>query len=80
MVKIFDINNFNERKQFEIRLQIALLNNTLKIKSNSKNPEKYDEYIGERIEKIRNLLNTTAKFNIIDRDKIIYDPDIIKTV
>ena len=61
MVKVFDINSFEERKQFEIKLQIALLNNTLKIKANSKNPEKYDEYIGERIEKIRNLLVTDEK-------------------
>ena len=64
MVKIFDINDFDERKQFEIKLQIALLNNTLKIRENSKNPEKYDEYIGERKDKIRGLLNTTAKFAI----------------
>ncbi len=78
MVKIFDINDFDERKQFEIKLQIALLNNTLKIRENSKNPGKYDEYIGERKDKIRNLINTTAKFTIKDRDKNIYDPEIIR--
>jgi hypothetical protein len=72
MVKVFDINNFNERKQFEIKLQIALLHNTLKIKANSKNPEKYDEYIEERIEKLRILLDTTAKFTITDKDKVMY--------
>ncbi|WMT51431.1 MAG: hypothetical protein RE471_00780 [Ferroplasma sp.] len=77
MVKIFDINDFDERKQFEIKLQIALLNNTLKIRENSKNPEKYDEYIGERKDKIRGLLNTTAKFAIKDHDKIIYDPELV---
>jgi hypothetical protein len=78
MVKVFDINSFEERKQFKIKLQIALLNNTLKIKTNSKNPEKYDEYIGERIEKIRNLLDTTAKFTITDGDKVLYSSEIIK--
>ncbi|MCL4452522.1 hypothetical protein [Ferroplasma sp.] len=80
MVKIFDINDFDERKQFEIKLQIALLNNTLKIRENSKNPEKYDEYIGERKDKIRGLLNTTAKFAIKDHDKIIYDPELVNLV
>ena len=75
MVKIFDINDFDERKQFEIKLQIALLNNTLKIRENSKNPEKYDEYIGERKANIRSLLNTTAKFTIKDHDKLIYNPE-----
>lgn len=75
MVKIFDINDFDERKRFEIKLQIALLNNTLKIRENSKNPEKYDEYIGERRSNIRSLLNTTAKFTIKDHDKLIYNPE-----
>ena len=78
MVKIFDINDFDERKQFEIKLQIALLNNTLKIRENSKNPEKYDEYIGERKDKIRAIINTTARFTIMDREKVIYDPEVIK--
>ena len=36
MVKVFDINSFDGRKKFEIKLQIALLNNTMKIKENSK--------------------------------------------
>lgn len=79
MVKAFDINNFNERKQFEIRLQIALLHNTLKIKANSKNPDKYDEYIEERVEKIRALVDTTAKFTIMDKDKVIYSSEILKS-
>jgi hypothetical protein len=78
MVKVFNIQNFDERKQFEIRLQVALLNNTLKIKANSKNPEKYDEYIEERIEKMREILNTTAQFRLIDGDKTLYSPDNIK--
>jgi len=77
MVKVFDISNFNERKQFEIKLQIALLHNTLTIKANSKNPEKYDEYIEERIEKLRILLDTTAKFTITDKDRIIYSSDTL---
>jgi len=77
MVKVFDINDFNERKQFEIKLQIALLHNTLTIKANSNNPEKYDEYIEERIEKLRNLLDTTAKFTITDKDKVIYSSNIL---
>jgi len=75
MVKVFDINSFNERKKFEIRLQIALLNNTIKIKENSNNPEKYDEYISERMEKLRELLNTTAEFVIEEDGKVIYDKD-----
>jgi len=37
MVKVFDINSIDERKQFEIKLQIALLNNTLKIQKIRKN-------------------------------------------
>ncbi len=78
MVKVFDINNFDSRKQFEIKLQIALLHNTLKIKENSKNPEKYDEYIEERIEKIRDILDTTAKFTIMDKDKVIYTSEILR--
>ncbi len=75
MAKVFDINSFDERKKFEIKLQIALLNNTMKIKENSNNPEKYDEYILERIQKLRVILNTTAKFSIEEDGKIIYDSD-----
>ncbi|WP_337859794.1 hypothetical protein [Ferroplasma sp.] len=77
MAKIFNIKNFDERKQFEIKLQIALLNNTLKIKANSKNPEKYDEYIQERIEKMREILDTTAKFKVMDGDKTLYSSEVI---
>ncbi len=75
MSKIFNIHNFDDRKQFEIKLQIALLNNTVKIRLNSRNPEKYDEYISERIEKLRTLLGTTARFAIVDNDNVLYDMD-----
>ncbi len=75
MVKVFDINSFDERKKFEVKLQVALLNNTIKIKENSNNPEKYDEYILERIQKLRDILNTTARFVIEEDGEIIYDGD-----
>ncbi len=75
MAKVFDINSFDERKKFEIKLQIALLNNTIKIKENSNNPEKYDEYIIERIQKLRDILNTTARFVIEEDGAVIYDRD-----
>ncbi len=72
MSKIFNVNSFSQRKKFEIRLQVALLKNTLKIKENSKNPEKYDEYLAERIQKIRELLGTTSKFTIMDGDNVLF--------
>ncbi len=72
MVKIFDVNNLSERKSFELRLQIALLNNALKIQSMSPHPEKYDEYINERHTIIRSILNTTADFIVKDNDVILY--------
>ncbi len=72
MSKIFNVNSFNERKKFEIKLQVALLNNTLKIKENSNNPGKYDEYIVERIQKLRELLGTTSKFTIMEEEDVLY--------
>ncbi|MEM0140124.1 MAG: hypothetical protein QXZ44_05890 [Ferroplasma sp.] len=75
MPKIFNLHDFDERKQFEIKLQIALLNNTIKIRANSRDPEKYDEYITERIDKLRTLLNTASRFTIIDDGNVIFDPD-----
>ncbi|SMD30409.1 hypothetical protein [Picrophilus oshimae] len=72
MVKTFDVNSLSERKRFELKLQIALLNNALKIQSMSPHPEKYDEYINERHTIIRSILNTTADFIVKDGDNILY--------
>ncbi|KJE49051.1 MULTISPECIES: hypothetical protein [Acidiplasma] len=75
MSKTFNIDSFSDRKKFEIKLQIALLKNTLKIRENSNDPSKYDEYINERIEKLKELLGTTSRFTIKEDDKILYSID-----
>lgn len=72
MVKIFDIKSFTEREQFELRLQISLRSNAVNIQKNSKHPERFEEYIRERDQKIKRLLGTTSTFVIKDDNNQIY--------
>lgn len=72
MSKIFDINNFNERLKFEIKLQISLRKNAINVQGQSQYPDRFIEYIKEREERLRKLVGTTADFAIVDGEKQIY--------
>ncbi|MEM0155798.1 MAG: hypothetical protein QW597_04255 [Thermoplasmataceae archaeon] len=72
MVKTINLTIFEERKKFEIKLQASLRSNALKIKAQSKHPERFDEYISQRDSKIRELVGTAGEIEIFDGEKKIY--------
>lgn len=72
MAKNVDLDELPERLAFEIKLQIALRKNATSIKENSKHPEKFDEYIQERENKIRKLLHTEDEVVVTEHGKVIF--------
>jgi len=72
MVKTVNLSDFDERKKFEIKLQISLRSNAIKIKSQSRHPERFDEYIIQRDQKILELVNSSGQVEIFDNGIKIY--------
>jgi hypothetical protein len=72
MVKTIQLSGFDERKKFEIKLQVSLRSNALKIKAQSKHPERFDEYISQRESRLRELVGTAGEMEIFDGEKKIY--------
>ena len=72
MPKNVSLENLPERLAFDLKLQVALRKNALSIRENSKHPEKFDEYIQERENKIRRLLNTKDDVVLTEHGRIIF--------
>lgn len=72
MVKTIRLSDFDDRKKFEIKLQVSLRSNAIKIKAQSKHPERFDEYILQREAKIRELTGANGEMEILDRETRIY--------
>jgi hypothetical protein len=72
MSKNVAVEELPERLAFDLKLQIALRKNALSIRENSKHPEKFDEYIQERENKIRKLLDTKDDIVVTEHGKLIY--------
>ena len=72
MSKNVSVEELPERLAFDLKLQVALRKNALSIRENSKHPEKFDEYIQERENKIRKLLDTKDRIVLTEHGKVIF--------
>ncbi len=68
------IDDLDQKLQFDIRLQIALRSNAIRIMENSQTPERFKQYISDRELKLKTLLNTLDLENVdvIYRGKRIF--------
>jgi len=72
MARNIAVEELPERVAFDLKLQIALRKNAISIKENSKHPEKFDEYIQERENKIRKLLDTKDEIIVTEQGRVIF--------
>jgi hypothetical protein len=72
MARNIAVEELPERLAFDLKLQIALRKNAISIKENSKHPEKFDEYIQERENKIRKLLDTKDEIIVTEQGRVIF--------
>ncbi len=67
-----NLKELPERLQFDLRLQVSLRSNAINIMKHYEAKEKFQEYIQEREEKIRILLNLTENPLIFDGESQIF--------
>ncbi|OYT59853.1 hypothetical protein B6U71_02025 [Euryarchaeota archaeon ex4484_178] len=68
-----DLATLNERKRFDVKLQIALYNTALKV-MNKEKKEEFEEYMRERVKRIRKLLNTeVGELKIFEGGELIFE-------
>jgi len=72
MAKTVSLSDYDERRRFEIRLQVSLRSNAIKIKAQSKHPERFDEYILQRDQKIMELIGSEGQLEIFENGIKIY--------
>ncbi|EQD41948.1 hypothetical protein B1B_14289 [mine drainage metagenome] len=65
-----DITTLDNDVAFRIRLQIALRYQAIKIRAVSSQPEKFDEYIAQRVAAIEKMIGKAM--SVSDNGKIIY--------
>jgi hypothetical protein len=66
------IENLEERLKFEVKLQVALRSTAMRTSKFYEHQEKFKNYIKEREDKLKNLLNIEGEFTIMEDDKVIY--------
>ncbi len=66
-----DISQLDAETAFQIKLQIALINNARKVLDPSRK-ERFEQYINERIKKIKELLHADYVV-ILDGDRILFE-------
>ncbi len=66
-----DITQLDAETAFQIRLQISLINNARKVLDPNKK-ERFEQYINERIRRIKELLHTDYVV-IREGDKILFE-------
>ncbi|MGC8995834.1 MAG: hypothetical protein ACP5JT_04030 [Thermoplasmata archaeon] len=67
-----DLEKLDNKKSFEIKLQIALINNAKRMMPYYENKiEEFNKYINERIMKIKELLDIEHG-DIYENNKLIY--------
>ena len=68
-----ELTTLNERKRFDIKLQIALYNTALKVKRVEKE-EDFEKYMEERVKKIREILKVKeGELKIFDGGKLLFE-------
>ncbi|BAB60488.1 TVG1393408 [Thermoplasma volcanium GSS1] len=69
--KCIEIDNFPEEKKFKIKLEAALILDAQRIKALYNERKKFDDYIDERLNIIKNMLGIEGDFAVKDGDKEI---------
>lgn len=72
MTRVINLDELDEKTRFPLKLQIALRINAISIKAESKHPERFDQYIREREEIIRNLLGIQEDLKIVEGDRTLF--------
>ncbi len=70
--KKIQLKDLPERLRFDVRLQISLRSNAINIRSHYEEQSRFQNYINDREEKIRILLNVTENPEIFDGDNQLY--------
>ncbi len=70
MLKSIDIGSLGNDEAFKLRLQIALRYQAVKIRAVSDQPDKFDEYISQRVAAIEKMIGKNV--SVTENGKIIY--------
>lgn len=69
-MKSIDIGSLGNDEAFKLRLQIALRYQAVKIRAVSDQPDKFDEYISQRVAAIEKMIGKNV--SVTENGKIIY--------
>ena len=69
-MKSIDIGSLSSDEAFKLRLQIALRYQAVKIRAVSNQPDKFDEYISQRVAAIEKMIGKNV--SVTEGSKIIY--------
>ncbi len=72
MTTTIDLEEMDEKERFPLKLQLALRINAISIMGESKNPEKFKEYIREREEIIRKMVNIQGDLKIVEGSRTLF--------
>jgi hypothetical protein len=70
VLKSIDIGSLGNDEAFKLRLQIALRYQAVKIRAVSDQPDKFDEYISQRVAAIEKMIGKNV--SVTENGKIIY--------
>ena len=70
--KRIELSQLPERMRFDIKLQISLRKNAINIMGHYEDKEKFRQYIREREEKIRILLNCSEDMTITENGESLF--------
>lgn len=68
----FQLERMDEKRRFEVKLQIALYKTALKVMDESRK-EEFESYMKERVEKIHKILGVDEKIRIFENDVLIFE-------
>lgn len=72
MTTVINLNTLEEKSRFNLKLQLALRINAINIRKESKNPEKFDEYISDRERIIRNMVGIRDELKIVEGEVVLF--------
>ena len=67
-----ELANLDEKIRFDVKLQISLYKTAIKVFRDDKR-EEFEEYMQERVDKIREILGLGEHFKIFEDGKLIFE-------
>ncbi|MCD6371083.1 MAG: hypothetical protein J7L63_06285 [Thermoplasmata archaeon] len=68
----FHLEHMDEKRSFDVKLQIALYKTALKVMDESRR-EEFESYIKERVEKLHKILGVDEKIRIFENGILIFE-------